>query len=83
MEDNKMTLTDESGVEREVEIILTFDNEKTGKKYVLFKDPSANDDLVYAYRYNEDGDMEDVDEEEWDMCQEVLGAFVEENEDDN
>ncbi|MBF1101122.1 MAG: DUF1292 domain-containing protein, partial [Solobacterium sp.] len=34
----------------------------------------------YAYSYNEDGSMDEVvDEEEWEMCQEVLGAFISED----
>ena len=83
MDDNKMMITDESGAEREVEIILTFDHEESGKKYVLFRDCEADSDLVYAYTYNEDGEMEEVaTDEEWEMCQEVLGAFIEENDDD-
>lgn len=73
---NRMTITDENGIEREVEIILTFDDEHSGKSFVLFTDPNDDDGNVYAYSYTEDGDMDEVTEEEWEMCEEVLGAFT-------
>ena len=74
---NTMIITDDSGQEREVEIILTFEDESTGKTFVLFSDPQDEEGNVYAYRYDEDGNMNEVtDENEWEMCQEVLGAFA-------
>ena len=74
---NTMIITDDSGQEREVEIILTFEDESTGKCFVLFSDPQDEEGNVYAYRYDEDGNMNEVtDENEWEMCQEVLGAFA-------
>ena len=80
IENNTMMITDDSGNEREVEILLTFENEDKTKKYVLFTDPMDAEGNVYAYSYNEDGSMDEVvDEEEWEMCQEVLGAFISED----
>ena len=80
---NTMIITDDSGQEREVEIILTFEDESTGKTFVLFSDPQDEEGHVYAYRYDEDGNMNEVtDENEWEMCQEVLGAFAQEDEAD-
>ena len=80
---NTMIITDDSGQEREVEIILTFEDESTGKTFVLFSDPQDEEGNVYAYRYDEDGNMNEVtDESEWQMCQEVLGAFADEDEED-
>lgn len=83
MEDtNKMIITDESGQEREVDIILTFEDDKNHNTYVLFQDPNDEEGNVFAYRYDEDGNLNDVtDESEWEMCQEVLGAFIEEEDD--
>ena len=80
IENNTMMITDDTGNEREVEILLTFKNEDKTKKYVLFTDPTDEEGNVYAYSYNEDGSMDEVvDEEEWEMCQEVLGAFISED----
>lgn len=81
-ESNRMIITDESGKEREVEIILTFDDEN-GQSFVLFQNPQDLEDNVFAYKYDVDGNMNEVtDEKEWDMCQEVLGAFMDEEADD-
>ena len=80
IENNTMMITDDTGNEREVEILQTFENEDKTKKYVLFTDPTDEEGNVYAYSYNEDGSMDEVvDEEEWEMCQEVLGAFISED----
>ena len=82
-ESNTMIITDESGQEREVEILLTFEDESTGHAFVLFTDPQDEEGNVYAYRYDEDGNLNEVTEEsEWEMCQEVLGAFSNEDEED-
>ena len=80
MNDTKtMTITDESGREYEVEILLTFDG-KDGTHYVLFTDPQDEEGNVYAYKYDEDGNLNAVEnEDEIEMCQEVLGAFQNEN----
>ena len=77
IENNTMMITDDTGNEHEVEILLTFENDDKTKKYVLFTDPTDEEGNVYAYSYNEDGSMDEVvDEEEWEMCQEVLVAFI-------
>ncbi|MDD6259383.1 MAG: DUF1292 domain-containing protein [Erysipelotrichaceae bacterium] len=75
-ESNRMIITDDSGQEREVEILLTFDDEHSDRKFVLFTDPSDPEGSVYAYTYDEDGNMDEVtDPDDWEMCEEVLGAF--------
>lgn len=80
-ETNQMTLTDDSGAEHVVDILLTFDSPE-GKHYVLFMDPAQPDSGVYAYSYDEDGNMEAVtDEDELSMCEEVLGAFEKDGDD--
>ena len=40
IENNTMMITDDTGNEREVEILLTFENDDKTKKYVLFTDPT-------------------------------------------
>ena len=78
--DNRLILTDETGQETEMEIVLTFDDEEHGRKYVLVKYPSKDEDDVFAFAYDDEGNLEPVeDPEEFEMCQEVLGAFEEEN----
>ncbi|MBR3310514.1 MAG: DUF1292 domain-containing protein [Solobacterium sp.] len=80
-EDNRMMIIDDTGAEREVEIILTFEDDSRNKKYVLFTDPADLEGNVFAYSYDDDGEMNEISEEEWEMCAEVLGAFQNEGED--
>ncbi len=71
---SRMIVRDEQGNEYELEIILTF--EDGGKNYALFRDAGDPDSEVYAYTYDEEGNMDQViDEEEREMCAEVLDAF--------
>ncbi|NCB33020.1 MAG: DUF1292 domain-containing protein [Erysipelotrichia bacterium] len=74
---NRMTITDENGNEKVMEIILTFDSDDGSRHFVLFKDPSENkEESVYAYSFDDDGNLDQViDEEELEMCGEVLSAF--------
>ena len=39
MDTNLFTIIDDEGNTHEMEIVLTFENEETGKAYVLFTDP--------------------------------------------
>lgn len=74
-DDNRMTITDDNGQEREVHILSNFDA-PDGRHFVLFEDPSNPDAGVYAYQYDDDGNMDVVtDEKDLEMCEEVLGAI--------
>lgn len=79
MESNKITIIEEDGTQKEMEILFTFDDESRNKSYVLFTDPQDEDGEVFSCSYDEDGEMIPVDDpEEWAMIEEVFGAFVEE-----
>ena len=83
MDTNLFTIIDDEGNTHEMEIVLTFENEETGKAYVLFTDPKDEEGNVYCGTYTEDGDIEQLgeeNEEELAMCEEVLGAWVAEQE---
>lgn len=74
MESNIMYVRDENGQEQEMEILFTFDNDD--KKYVVFTKANSNDDEVFASCYNDDGELLPIEtEEEWNMVEEVIGAF--------
>ena len=78
-EENIMKVIDEDGNEIEVEILLTFDNDETGKSYVIFQSLDDEDE-VYAYSFTEDGNLDAIDDDkEYEMCQEVLNAFIDED----
>ncbi len=79
--DNTIVIIDENGNDKEMEIILTFDNEETNRSYVLVSDPNDEEGEVFAFAYDEEGNLESVeDETEFSLCQEVLGAFLSEEE---
>ena len=78
MDDNKIILVDDNGEEYAMEIILTFEDEN-GNNYVLVQDPQSESQDVYAFSYDEDGNLEVVEDPEiMEMCEEVLAAFDEE-----
>lgn len=61
--------------------MFTFDNEVTKKQYVVFQDPEQDEDEVYASAYDENGQLLPIEtDEEWEMVEEVINTFVEDNE---
>lgn len=82
-----ITLVDQDGDEELYEILLTFESEEFEKSYVLvYPSGSGEEDVeVFAFSYQEsegglEGELDDVEtEEEWDMIEEVLGAFSDED----
>ena len=79
LESNTLFVTDENGNEMEMEILFTFEDEEHGRKYVVFANPD-DDEEVFASAYDEAGNLLPVEtQEEWDMIEEVIGAFSEED----
>lgn len=86
-----ITILDEEGNEELFEILLTFESEDFERSYVLvYPAGSSEEDEIeiqaFSYQENEgglEGTLSPIDsEEEWDMIEEVLNTFVEEDEDD-
>ena len=81
LESNTMFVTDENGKQKEMEILFTFDNADQTRKYVVFQDPDTDEENVYASAYDDDGNLIPVEtEEEWQMIEEVIGAFQDDEE---
>jgi uncharacterized protein YrzB (UPF0473 family) len=81
MDTNKMFIIDEEGNEIEVDILFTFDSDLYGKKYVLYQNPNGDQEEVFVSSYDDEGNLNSVeDEEELAMVEEVLGAFIDEEE---
>lgn len=83
-------IPDEDGNEEEFEVICTFEVDDTDKKYMMVVPVEAEDDEtdeVYAFRYEEDENGEDLklypieDEEEWKIVEETFNTLVAESED--
>lgn len=88
-EHEHITIIDEEGNEVLHEVLFTFDSETYGKSYVLVYPagiPEGEEVELQAFSYveNEDGTEGDLlpieTEEEWDMVDEVLNTFLDEEE---
>ncbi|NLC54625.1 MAG: DUF1292 domain-containing protein [Erysipelothrix sp.] len=83
--DKTVTIFDEQGNEVEnLEILLEFEGD--GQNYVLLHNPDSDDGEVMAFKYDKEDKGEGKllpieDDAEWDMIEEVLGAFEDEQED--
>lgn len=79
LDSNSLYVTDENGNEKRMEILFTFEDDSRKKNYVVFFDPEADNDEVYASVYDEEGNLLPVEtDEEWQMIEEVIGAFQDE-----
>lgn len=83
--DDFITLVDDQGNEELYKVLFTFDSDDYGKSYILLYPASAeNDEQVdiqaYAYQSQDDGsegELEPIeDDAEWDMVEEVLNTFL-------
>lgn len=81
-ESTSLFVKDEHGNEMEMEIVFTFDDEARNKKYVIFRNPKEDDDEVFASAYDDAGNLFPIEtQEEWEMVEEVIGAFQDEESD--
>lgn len=79
MKENVIYITDDNGKEVEMNILLTF--EANDKNYVVVYETDKEDD-VYAFVYDEEGNLFEVEtEDELQMIQEVVSAYEEKEED--
>lgn len=86
----KVTLIDESGDEALYEVLFTFHSDEYNKDYILLVPEGIEDDEevdIQAYIFNpdENGDATEEeliqieDDKEWDMVEEVLNTFLEDD----
>lgn len=84
MNDKSIIVTDDQGNNTEYEIVLTFESPVTGKKYVIYKLPNEEEEVMAAiYEEENEGEgslIEIETEEEFQMIQDVLDSFTEEEE---
>jgi uncharacterized protein YrzB (UPF0473 family) len=82
MSENTIIITKEDGTEITCDILFTFYSEETEKNYVLYVEVDDEEGNVYASSYSDEdgliGELFEIPEsnvEEWEMIEEVLGAF--------
>ncbi|RDI44086.1 DUF1292 domain-containing protein [Falsibacillus pallidus] len=89
--EKNITVIDENGNEMLCEVLFTFDSDEFGKSYVLYYPIGAEEDdedeiEIHASAFvpgeeGQDGELKPIEtEEEWDMIEEMLGTFLDEEE---
>ncbi|CAH0346566.1 DUF1292 domain-containing protein [Bacillus sp. CECT 9360] len=91
-ENKNITIVDDNGNEQLCEVLFTFDSDEFKKSYVLYYPISSDDDEeeieIHASSFtpdekNQDGELQPIEtEEEWDMIEEMLNTFLEEEEEE-
>ncbi|WP_102345468.1 DUF1292 domain-containing protein [Bacillus sp. Marseille-P3661] len=89
-ERERIIIPDEHGEEHLFEVLFTFDVDETGKSYMVLEPvgDNHNDDdeeevEVFAFRFEESGEEDDVSlfpvetDEEWEIIEEMLATFSE------
>ena len=84
-EKNTITVTNEKGESVVCDILFTFDNEETGKSYIVYTDNTKDENgkvRVYASIFNPDDPktkLEDIKtEKEWKVIDTILQTLQEE-----
>jgi len=79
MDEKQITIMDENGNERVMEILFTYEHPERAKKYVFLYEKD-NPDEVIAMEYNDNGELLEIEsEEEYEEVEEVFNAFNDEN----
>ncbi|WP_424768770.1 DUF1292 domain-containing protein [Paenibacillus sp. sgz302251] len=83
-------IPDEEGNEEEFEVIMKFEVDGSDQKYMMvvpLTGENDEEDEVYAFRYEEEGDDLKLytieDEEEWNMVEETFNTLLGELEEQN
>ncbi len=75
--ENQMVVTDSEGKEHSMQILFTYDNEERKASYVFFYDTEDPEQEVLVMRYYDNGELEAIDEEEFEEVEEVFAAWQE------
>ena len=76
--EDEIIISDETGKEKVMKILFTYENEERGKNYVFVYE-EGNEDDVMAFIYDEETkSLEEIeDDEEYNEVEEVFNAFLE------
>ncbi|CAH1850519.1 MULTISPECIES: DUF1292 domain-containing protein [Convivina] len=87
---DKITLVDENGDEALFEVLFTFHSEEYDRDYILLVPDGVEEDeqvdvQAYIFKPDENGDATEddlipiEDDAEWDMVEEVLNTFLDDD----
>ncbi|MBR4377431.1 MAG: DUF1292 domain-containing protein [Bacilli bacterium] len=75
--DDEMIITTDSGEEKVMKILFTYESEQRGKEYVfLYEKDNEDDVLVFAVNEKEESLEEIEDDEEYAEAEEVFNAYM-------
>lgn len=78
MDEKQITIMDEKGNQRVMEILFTYEHPERNKKYVFLYEKN-NPEEVIAMEYNDNGELLEIEsEEEYEEVEEVFNAFNDE-----
>jgi uncharacterized protein YrzB (UPF0473 family) len=85
MKEEILVVTDENGEELECVIIMTFESDEFEKSYVVYRMKEDESGEYFAASFNPDdkdeGNLNPIEtDEEWDLVEEVLESFLEDEE---
>ncbi len=83
MFDDVIYITNDEGVEVEFRILFTFKSDDYDKEYVVYFEEDKDEIYVSSYTQDdkEGGQLNNIEsEEEWEMIEEVINAFFEDEE---
>ena len=84
-EEMTFKMVDENGVEKECEVLFTFESEETNKNYIVYTDNTLDESgniRVYASTYNPEEPNSKLlpieTEKEWDIIKTILSQIQDE-----
>lgn len=77
--ENQILITKEDGTEVMMEILFTYEDPDTLKTFVLYFDENNPDDIL-ASRYDDSGELFDLEGDEYEKINVILEHFLDENE---
>lgn len=75
-EKQTFTVVDDEGLEEEIAILFSYENEERGKTYYFLYRPESPDD-IFVMSSTDDQSLNPVDDEELEEAEEVFGAYME------
>lgn len=81
LDSQSLYIPDEQGNDKRMVILFTFDSPDNSKHYVIYQDPEGDEEEVFASQFTDEGELIPIeDESEWEMVEEVVSAFSDEEE---
>ncbi|HOJ45639.1 MAG TPA: DUF1292 domain-containing protein [Bacilli bacterium] len=77
--ENQILIIKEDGTEVMMEILFTYEDPDTLQTYVLYFDQNNPDDVL-ASRYDDSGELFDLEGDEYEKISAILEHFLDENE---